>query len=347
MRAIIREHCRLYPRLEARDLFKLIYQSAYGCEHLLSDKDGVIRRIDEELSAIKGGTPRDILDIGDYCRVGLSYLDRGLSKRTLAALFCLSAKPDERGDEKLAEGIAALSELASSGEIDLDASELSRELAAWREAGFPAISHSDTFRREYSPSYRVIAKRYIPFLPLLSRIDSMLESGEVRLAIEGGSASGKSTLGALLEEIYGCTLFHMDDFFLPPEMRTEERLGEPGGNVHRERFLSEVLLPLSRGEEVAYRRFDCSSLKILEPIEKKAARLTVTEGAYSTHPELREFYNLTAFLDISPELQRDRILKRNSPSVAEMHFSRWIPMEERYFSHFGTRDLCDLVIRID
>ena len=139
----------------------------------------------------------------------------------------------------------------------------------------------------------------------------------------------------------------MDDFFLPPEMRTEERLCEPGGNVHRERFLSEVLLPLSRGEEVAYRRFDCSIREILPPVAKKPTRLTVTEGAYSTHPELRGFYNLTAFLDISPELQRDRILKRNTPETAEMHFSRWIPMEERYFSHFGTKELCDEIIRID
>ena len=175
----------------------------------------------------------------------------------------------------------------------------------------------------------------------------MLELGEVRLAIEGGSASGKSTLGALLEEIYGATVFHMDDFFLLPEMRTAERLGEPGGNVHRERFLTEVLLPLSRGEEVAYRRFDCSVREILPPVVKKPTRLTVTEGAYSTHPELRGFYNLTAFLDISPELQRERILRRNSPEVAEMHFSRWIPMEERYFSAFGTKKTCDEIIHID
>ena len=116
--------------------------------------------------------------------------------------------------------------------------------------------------------------------------------------------------------------------------------------MHRERFLSEVLIPLSRGEEIAYRRFDCSVGKILEPTVKKPSRLTVTEGAYSTHPELRPFYNLTVFLDISPELQRERILKRNSPETAEMHFLRWIPMEERYFAHFGIKELCDEAIAI-
>ena len=32
----------------------------------------------------------------------------------------------------------------------------------------------------------------------------------------------------------------MDDFFLPMELRTAERLEEPGGNVHYERFSAEV-----------------------------------------------------------------------------------------------------------
>ncbi|MBQ8758231.1 MAG: hypothetical protein IJZ20_00890, partial [Clostridia bacterium] len=81
----------------------------------------------------------------------------------------------------------------------------------------------------------------MPFLPLFAKLDGMLLTGNVRLAVEGGSASGKSTLGALLESVYDCTVFHMDDFFLRPEQRTPERFAEIGGNVDRERFLSEVL----------------------------------------------------------------------------------------------------------
>ena len=346
MRDLIKEHFSRYPRLTPRDLFKLIYQSAYGCEHFLSDRRSAELRIRNEYDSKRDTTPRQLENIGDYCRVGLSYLNRGLSPATLAALFCLSAVPDPRGKEKLSEGITALTALVESGEAAIERENFFTELSHWQEAGFPAISHSDSFRQEYSPSYRVISKRYAPFLPILARIDRLLESGEVRLAIEGGSASGKSSFGALLEEIYGCTLFHMDDFFLPAEMRSAERLGEPGGNVHRERFLEEVLLPLSRGEEIAYHRFDCSTSTLIPPIIKKPTRLTVTEGAYSTHPELRSFYNLTLFLDISPERQRERILKRNTPETAERHFSLWIPMEERYFSAFEVKKSCDEVISI-
>ena len=41
----------------------------------------------------------------------------------------------------------------------------------------------------------------------------------------------------------------MDDFFLPPALRTPERRSEPGGNVHYERFLTEVL-PNLRSEDL-------------------------------------------------------------------------------------------------
>ena len=87
------------------------------------------------------------------------------------------------------------------------------------------------------------------YAPLFAELDRRL-AGEspVRLAIEGGSASGKTTLGKILTERYGCTVFHMDDFFLRSEQRTAARFAEPGGNVDRERFLAEVLLPLRRGE---------------------------------------------------------------------------------------------------
>ena len=67
----------------------------------------------------------------------------------------------------------------------------------------------------------------------------------VLVALEGGSASGKSTLGAELAEQLGATLIHMDDFFLPLELRTAERFAQPGGNVHWERVLAEVLQPLA------------------------------------------------------------------------------------------------------
>ena len=184
--------------------------------------------------------------------------------------------------------------------------------------------------------------------PLLARIDRLMAERErVLVAIDGGSASGKTTLGALLQSIYACPVFHMDDFFLRPEQRTPERFSEPGGNVDRERFLSEVLLPLREGKAVDYRRFDCKTFAIAPPRRIEAGRLNIIEGAYAMHPDLAPYYDLTVFLAVSAEKQRERILKRNAPAQAELFFDRWIPFEQRYFAALNVPERCDLTIFLD
>ena len=56
------------------------------------------------------------------------------------------------------------------------------------------------------------------------------------IAIEGPCLSGKTTYANKLaaELSVSCNVFHMDDFFLRPEQRTEERFNIPGGNVDYE-----------------------------------------------------------------------------------------------------------------
>ena len=49
------------------------------------------------------------------------------------------------------------------------------------------------------------------------------------VALDGRCASGKTTLAALLQQQTGCSVVHMDHFFLRPEQRTRERLGGRGG----------------------------------------------------------------------------------------------------------------------
>ncbi len=186
------------------------------------------------------------------------------------------------------------------------------------------------------------------FEPLFAELDRRLAGNvPMRLAIDGGSASGKTTLGQILAGRYGCTVFHMDDFFLRPEQRTAARFAEPGGNVDRERFLEEVLLPLRRGEKVFYRRFDCASMQLQSTVEIVPGKLVITEGAYSMHPELAPFYDVPVFLDITSELQHERILRRNTPEKAQRFFTEWIPMEQAYFAAFDIPAQCTLRISIE
>ena len=68
--------------------------------------------------------------------------------------------------------------------------------------------------------------------PILQAAQLAAENGPALLAIDGRCGSGKSTLAAHMAQVFGCPVFHMDDFFLPPELRTPERLAQPGENVH-------------------------------------------------------------------------------------------------------------------
>lgn len=37
IRDFLRAHCARYPELALQDVFKALYQSAFGCEHLIAD----------------------------------------------------------------------------------------------------------------------------------------------------------------------------------------------------------------------------------------------------------------------------------------------------------------------
>jgi uridine kinase len=193
----------------------------------------------------------------------------------------------------------------------------------------------------------VIDNKYVKFLSAFAAIDKATEGGNAVVAIEGSSASGKTTFAKMLEEIYDCNVLHMDDFFLRPEQRTAERFAEPGGNVDRERFLEEVLMPLSKGDAIDYRRFDCCTMTIQEPVKIQPKKLTFIEGAYSMHQELADYNDLAIFLDVAPQVQADRIAKRNTPEFAERFHNEWIPMERRYFEAMDVKERADIVISID
>lgn len=339
-------HCRQYPELQIQDLFKYLHQSSFGCEHMVSSLEAATDYIRSESRGIcNGNVLIDRLD-GNYSRVHLAYLERGLTPDTLGRLFFASAKKEPEGKSALEQKLSIAKELIKEKILPFSLKEFDEAAKKWQEQGYPALHHSDIFRSAYSPAYRVVSNRFVPFLPLFAAIDKALEKGRVTLAIEGGSASGKTTLSQILSEIYGCTVFHMDDFFLRPEQRTPERLAEVGGNIDRERFLEEVLIPLSKNKPVSYRRFDCSTFELSPAAEIIPERLTVIEGAYSMHPSLSEYYDISVFLDISPELQRQRIAVRNSPQFAERFHNEWIPLENVYFSQMQVKQRCSMRIEI-
>ncbi len=164
------------------------------------------------------------------------------------------------------------------------------------------------------------------------------------IAIDGRAASGKTTVAAFLSEELDAAAVHMDDFFLPPELRSRERYDAPGGNIHRERFAEEVLPFIGSAGGFSYRRFDCGAMAYGEEVAVPAKAYRIVEGSYSQHPSFGKYADLTVFVTADAKLQSERVRERDGAEMAEIFASRWIPLEEAYFSAFDIAGKADIII---
>ena len=76
-RDLLIRHHRTYPRMQIQDLFKFLFQSAFGCEHLVSNRDAAIAYIDEEFA--KAGTTAGTAIKNGYGRAFTAIFDSNLT----------------------------------------------------------------------------------------------------------------------------------------------------------------------------------------------------------------------------------------------------------------------------
>ncbi|MBQ4581493.1 MAG: hypothetical protein IJA83_12615 [Clostridia bacterium] len=336
--ACLLEQLRLHPSTQPRDVIKMCYQAARGAEHLLSDLTRARTYFDQEYAA----TPADVsLPLFEplsenVARVNIApWKAAGFPAEWLFRMFVYTATVPQDGADLLGEYIAKADALVGSMPGWQDA------LAAWTKQGRPAVHHSEEYRAAEHPAYRIVNARFQCLLPVLKRL---LEHPAQVIAMDGRAASGKTTRAALLSAVLAAPVIHMDDFFLPPALRTPERLAQPGGNVDYERFAQEVVPHLLSGEGFSYRVFDCSVMDIDGLREIPAAPVRIVEGSYAHHPALGNYADLRIFTTVDEVEQQSRILRRNGERMLEMFRTRWIPMEEKYFSHFSIREKAELVL---
>lgn len=180
---------------------------------------------------------------------------------------------------------------------------------------------------------------------ILEKASALLKTKErVIIAIDGRCASGKTTLAERLQRSSDCAVIHMDDFFLRPEQRTEQRYNKPGGNIDHERFSEEVIKPLLKNSAFTYKPYDCKTRGFSRPVSVTPNKITVVEGSYSCHPVLWDNYDLRIFLTVEKHEQLRRVGLRNGQASLAVFCEKWIPLEERYFKTFDIENRCDLLI---
>lgn len=336
-----------HPSAQPRDLIKLCYQAAFGAEHLLADPAAAFAMLEKEFALVP---PRDLPLYepisGEVCRVNLSaWKQKQLPLTWLFRMFTASAAEKPAGSEAFARCLEAAEKLVSENKTAFSPADWQSCLADYRQAGMGAVHHSCRYRELEQPAYRIINRRYTRLFPILERLSRLSPKAPVTvIAIDGRAASGKTTLAADLKLVLDAAIVRMDDFFLPPELRTEARFGTPGGNIHAERFLEEVLPLLSQPAAFSYRIFDCGSMTYSgrHTVENRPFR--IVEGSYSCHPLFGAYADLTVFCQVTPEVQMERILHRNGEAMAEIFRSRWIPLEEAYFAQGSIPQKADLLL---
>ncbi len=184
---------------------------------------------------------------------------------------------------------------------------------------------------------------------IFSRIEAAQKNNrKLLLVIDGKCGSGKTTLSERLGECYGCNVFHIDDFYLPIIMQTPEIMKEPGGNINYDRFIAEIMEPLTEDRELVYRPFLCMEQEYAPGVSLKKTAVNVIEGTYSCHPRLRKIYAsmmdwevITLFLDIDDKNQRDRVRGRVGEQRFKLFEDKWIPREREYFRAYSVGEYCD------
>ena len=184
------------------------------------------------------------------------------------------------------------------------------------------------------------------YLSAVKRIAELAGSSEpVLIAIDGRCGSGKSTMGQWMQEHFDCNLFHMDDFYLPFAKRIPGWEKIASANMDLSRFLEQVIIPVKRGEQVAYKAYNAhKDLYVFSLMELK--QLNIVEGSYCHHPSLRREYDMTIFLTCEVAEQEARLRAREGDHF-QSYQDRWIPLEESYFKRFAVEEKSDLVIHTD
>lgn len=342
MKSLLLEHYKRYPRMQIQDIVKLIYQNEFAGGHLIKNVEDSLLRITQEYNSLNpsfSSPPFTFEDIGNgLCRLHLSKCkEEQIDVNTINRLFVSTANTVRGSIKDYEVKLDKFRKYCTQDILPYDINELNDYIIKYKNDGYPLVSHSETYRKEYMPHYRIVKKTYCDFIKVFSKIDTLLKKQDkVFVAIDGRSSAGKSTLASIIKDVYDCNVFHMDDFFLTPAQKTKERLDEVGGNIDYERFYNDVMLPLKSNNDFSYKRYDCKTGALSNPIKVSPKRLNIIEGVYSMHPTLLAQYDLKIFLDIDDESQSARILERNGEYMHQRFKKEWIPLENRYFKYMDT-----------
>jgi len=162
---IILEHKALYPEMQIQDVYKLVYQSMFGPGHMGTDKNKIAKWLNEELDTIVADSTVDLIEdispTGTYFRINLRRFKYESGKpELLCQAIAQSAAEAESDTTEFIANWQTIVELIESQEVFFDQDQTARFTESMTRAGYPIVHHSDIYSHKYTPSYRVVARKY-------------------------------------------------------------------------------------------------------------------------------------------------------------------------------------------
>ena len=166
------------------------------------------------------------------------------------------------------------------------------------------------------------------------------------IAVDGHSATGKSTFADAIAERTQATIVRADDFYSVMADDVRAHLSPHAGidaYYDWRRMRDEALLPLRRGSPATYRPYDWASGQLAaERVTVPAAPVVVIEGLFVARRELRPFGDLSILIIASPTIRWGRQVDRADAS--DEWLRRWDAAERAFFAQVRPRQSFDVFV---
>lgn len=183
------------------------------------------------------------------------------------------------------------------------------------------------------------------FQTLLSRVVELQAplARPIIIAVSGFGGAGKSTLAERLREQLGdAEVVSIDSFIVN---RLQKRSDDWEG-FDRERFRTQVLEPVTRGETARYEEYDWETNAMAGWRSVPRVACLIVEGISVLHPGLLRYYDFTIWIDCPFEIaarrgaERDR---RDGNDHDNYWFEVWMPNEQDFFDKYHPDESADFV----
>jgi uridine kinase len=176
----------------------------------------------------------------------------------------------------------------------------------------------------------------ISYQDLLTELQQIQSKYPRIFAIDGVAGSGKTTLATKLQwDIAGSQVVHMDDLYSGWQ--------EPLSEDLIKRVCHEIINPLLKGTEVAYRKFNWHQQVFDETVKLPPTQTLLLEGVGAGQKAFRKMLSAIIWVEFEPTAGFERVIARDGEAI-RMPMLNFLKDQNKHFSAELTNKVADYTI---